>query len=140
MHRRTNPCAVPVPRNCGDKNDTAVCGHTFTCPFCCNPWYTAACDSCTDAKCTPVPPLPPPVTTKHSCVTMPHCHCIEVSSGYFPSAKTCERACEQPPGLSLSPLPVGPAVVVGLEEGTAFRRLLDSIRSWLGFIQRGNWQ
>jgi hypothetical protein len=61
---------------------------------------------------------------------MPHYHCIEVSSGYFPSAKDCEKACEQPP--SLSPLPLDPAIVVELEENTAFRRLLD-------FIQRAIW-
>jgi hypothetical protein len=127
------PAPCQVPRNCGDKNGTTVCGHTFTgceftCPFCCNPYYIAACDSCTEYKCKPVPPLPPPVTTKYSCVTMPHDHCMEVSSGYFPSAKDCEKACEQPP--SLSPLMLEPAI--GLEEDTMFLRLWD-------FIQRASW-
>jgi hypothetical protein len=39
------PAPCQVPRNCGEKNGTTVCGHTFTgceftCDFCCKPWYT----------------------------------------------------------------------------------------------------
>jgi predicted outer membrane repeat protein len=98
------PAPCQVPRNCGDKNGTTVCGHTFTgceftCPFCCTPLYIVACDSCTEYKCKPVPPLPPPVTTKYSCVTMPNYHCVESSSGFYPLAKDCENACP-PPSLS----------------------------------------
>jgi hypothetical protein len=96
------PAPCQVPRNCGEKNDTTVCGHTFTgceftCDFCCKPWFTGInCVPCTEAKCEPLPPLPPPITTNYFCVTTPNYHCIESSSGTFPSAKDCEDACEQP--------------------------------------------
>jgi hypothetical protein len=99
------PAPCQVPRNCGLKNGTTVCGHKFTgceftCDYCCGtPAAHAACDGCTEYACKPVPPLPPPVTTKYSCVTMPNYHCIESSSGFYPSAKDCENACP-PPSLS----------------------------------------
>jgi hypothetical protein len=87
------------------KNKTTVCGHTFTgceftCDFCCSPLYVLACEGCTEAKCTPLPPLPPPVTTKYACITTPSYHCVEFSSGTFSSATECEKGCEQPPRSS----------------------------------------
>jgi hypothetical protein len=58
------PCQVP--RNCGDHNNSVVCGHKFTgceftCDFCCSPPGLGNCDGCTAAKCKVVPPLPLPI-------------------------------------------------------------------------------
>jgi hypothetical protein len=98
------PAPCQVPRNCGLKTGTTVCGHKFTgceftCDYCCGtPAGQAACDGCTEYKCKPVPPLPPPVTTKYFCVTTPNYHCVESSSGTFSSATECEKDC--PPSLS----------------------------------------
>jgi predicted outer membrane repeat protein len=96
------PAPCQVPRNCGDKNKTTVCGHTFkgcefTCDFCCSPLYVLACEGCTEAKCKPLPPLPPPVTTKYACITTPSYHCVEFSSGTYHSATDCEKDCPPKP-------------------------------------------
>jgi hypothetical protein len=98
---RPTPAPCQVPRNCGDKNGTTVCGHTFTgceftCDFCCSRLYVLACDGCTEAKCKPVPPTPPPVTTKYFCVTTPNYHCIQSGGGTFDNPADCENACHVP--------------------------------------------
>jgi hypothetical protein len=126
------PAPCQVPRNCGQYNNSVVCGHTFTgCEFVCGKGSDPAtvgcchanilrddtCNQCVDYLCKPPPPLPPPVTTKYFCVTTPNYHCIESSSGTFPSATDCETACQQPLGLSsLSSLLLGPATEEKLEE------------------------
>jgi hypothetical protein len=98
------PAPCQVPRNCGDMNGTTVCGYKFTgceftCDFCCKPYYTGInCDPCTEAKCKPLPPLPPPVTTKYACIyTPPNYHCIEYDGGTFHTPTDCEKACMRPP-------------------------------------------
>jgi hypothetical protein len=108
------PAPCQVPRNCGQHNNSVVCGHIFTgCEFvcgkgsdplpvgCCHASTHAdeICNGCVQDLCKPVPPLPPPVTTKYACVTMPNYHCVESSGGFYPLAKDCENACP-PPGLS----------------------------------------
>jgi hypothetical protein len=117
------PAPCQVPRNCGQYNNSVVCGHTFTgCEFVCgkgsDPAYVGCChtnihrddtcNQCVDYLCKPPPPLPPPVTTKYACITTPNYHCIEYDSGSFSSATECENACQQP--LSLSSLLLGPAI------------------------------
>jgi predicted outer membrane repeat protein len=116
------PAPCQVPRNCGQYNNSVVCGHTFTgCEFVCGKGSDPAnvgcchanirtddtCNSCVDFECKPPPPLPPPVTTKYFCVTTPNYHCIESSSGTFPSATDCEKGCQQPPP-PLTPAPPTP--------------------------------
>jgi hypothetical protein len=108
------PAPCQVPRNCGQHNNSVVCGHVFTgCEFVCGKGSDPAtvgcchanihadeiCNGCVEQLCKPVPPLPPPITTKYSCVTMLNYHCIESSSGFYPLAKDCENACP-PPSLS----------------------------------------
>jgi hypothetical protein len=106
------PAPCQVPRNCGQHNNSVVCGHTFTgCEFvcgkgsdpgnvgCCHASIHAddICNGCVNQLCKPPPPLPPPITTKYFCVTTPNYHCIESSGGTFPSATECEKGCQQPP-------------------------------------------
>jgi hypothetical protein len=109
------PAPCQVPRNCGQHNNSVVCGHTFTgCEFvcgkgsdplpvgCCHASIHAdeICNGCVEQLCKPLPPLPPPVTTKYACITTPSYHCVEFSSGTFSSATECEKGCQQPPSSS----------------------------------------
>jgi hypothetical protein len=100
------PAPCQVPRNCGDLNDTTVCGYKFkgcefTCDFCCEPYFTGInCDPCTEAKCKPLPPLPPPVTTKYACITTPEYHCVEFPGGTFHTPTDCENDCKKAPAPS----------------------------------------
>jgi hypothetical protein len=127
------PAPCQVPRNCGQYNNSIVCGHTFTgCEFVCGKGSDPAtvgcchanihrddtCNQCVDYLCKPPPPLPPPVTTKYACITKPNFHCIEYAIGTYSSATECEKDC--PP--SLNSLLLEPAIEEELEEDTMLVR------------------
>jgi hypothetical protein len=73
----STPAPCQVPRNCGQHNNTVVCGHKFTgCEFvcgkesdprnvgCCHPKIILTdeiCNGCVKQLCNPPPPLPPPI-------------------------------------------------------------------------------
>jgi hypothetical protein len=111
------PAPCQVPRNCGQHNNSVVCGHTFTgCEFVCgkgsDPYNVGCChanihadqicNQCVEQLCKPPPPLPPPVTIKYACITKPGYHCVEFSSGTYHSATDCEKDCPPKP---LAPSP-----------------------------------
>jgi hypothetical protein len=75
----SQPCQVP--RNCGQHNNTVVCGHKFTgCEFVCGKGSDPGnigcchasihtdqiCNQCVEQLCKPVPPLPPSSCTGNS--------------------------------------------------------------------------
>jgi hypothetical protein len=107
------PAPCQVPRNCGQHNNSVVCGHTFTgCEFvcgkesdprnvgCCHPKIILTdeiCNGCVNQLCKPLPPLPPPVTTKYACITTPNYHCVEFPGGTFHTPTDCENDCKKPP-------------------------------------------
>jgi hypothetical protein len=112
---RPTPAPCQVPRNCGQHNNSVVCGHTFTgCEFVCgkgsDPGNVGCChhtiltdqicNQCVEQLCKPVPPLPPPVTTKYACITTPNYHCVEFASGTFHTPTDCENDCKKAPAPS----------------------------------------
>ena len=93
------PAPCQVPRNCGQHNNSVVCGHKFTgCEFVCgkgsDPYNVGCChaniktddtcNSCVDFECKPPPPLLPAIcTSPHDCNAdlpagddCPDCKCV----------------------------------------------------------------
>jgi hypothetical protein len=117
-----SPTPCQVPRNCGQHNNTVVCGHKFTgceftCAFCCEPYYVGInCDPCTEAKCKPVPPLPP--STTYDCL-FPSIQCKQIagSSGQFNSSAACAKVCVSPTPPPAPPTPAPPPPCTGNSSG-----------------------
>jgi hypothetical protein len=96
------PAPCQVPRNCGQHNNSVVCGYKFTgCEFVCgkgsdpgnvgcchaNILTDATCNACVDVECKPVPPLP---QESYNCVNN-QCAKQPWGQGAFANLTDCQQ-------------------------------------------------
>jgi hypothetical protein len=94
------PCELPL--NCGEFNNSKVCGHTFSgcdvCDTCCHLWLKpiGLCDGCVQDECTSGRHLD--CCVSFDCdATNGQCKRAYRSTGAYQNLSSCERACKPPP-------------------------------------------
>jgi hypothetical protein len=93
------PCELPL--NCGEFNNSKLCGHTFSgcdvCDTCCHSWLkpVGICDGCVEDECTSG--RQPDCCVSFEC-DVPNGQCKRAFSttGLYPNRSACEEACQVP--------------------------------------------
>jgi hypothetical protein len=93
------PCEIPL--NCGEFNNSKVCGHTFSgcdvCDTCCHSWLKpiAICDGCVQDECTSG--RHPDCCVSFDCdATNGQCKRAFRATGAYPNRSACEEGWQVP--------------------------------------------
>jgi hypothetical protein len=93
------PCELPL--NCGEFNNSKVCGHTFSgcdvCDTCCHSWLKPVdiCDGCVQDECTSG--RHPDCCVSFDCdIANGQCKRAFRATGAYPNSSACEKACSAP--------------------------------------------